>query len=209
MALYIAEETAAMFGQSRPLGIFWRLGLDPDPLRLWMGCGDYPVTDEGDFIAGFPTIDEEDDIYYGAGQWLNVPDLEVLINNLADRLDFMLAGFNPEVLSQLEEDPPTVTGCDVRVGIAPLDANWQPLSEIVALWTGTADYWATSQAVVKGLETPQNIAMLSCYSGGPGRRRPRRTSASDPQHQRLHPGDLFFNRYSLYRAGFTLSWPRF
>lgn len=211
MALYVDEETAELLGRSGPLGIFWRLNLEPPdgPLRYWMGVNDYPVKDTGEFETGLPSYDSVGDKYIGAGPMLNIPELEILINGAASEVEFFLSGVTDRALAQLDADAPAVVGTDCHVGLAPLDERWQPLSPILPVWTGTADFWTMKRDAVSGSDTPQQTLVLSCHAGDTGRSRPRRTTFTDAQQKLVHPTDKFFDRVSRYVRGYSAPWPRF
>lgn len=206
-APYLDTATAAAFSAMRNIGVFWRLDLptvtDGDQsLRIWMGVNDCPI--------GIDSIDPAGSVYLGAGRLLNVPELEVLINGKADRIEFFLSGVPSDVVAKIDEAAPPVKGKEVHIGIAPLDDNWQPLTSIIPLWMGIADYWSVKMEPTKDLMQPhQNIIALSVGSGATGRSRARRVSFSDLQQKAVYPTDRAFERVVRYSQSYTVTWPRF
>lgn len=203
MSLYVSAANALAFRDDCNLGIFWRLDLqDTDgPLRYWAGLA--PVK------AGIASIDGTDSVYIGAGQLVNIPELDILINGIAERVEFTLSGISDDATAQLGASPPEVTGALCHVGLAALDARWQPTTDIIPLWQGTADFWSIMQEPAKGVQAAVRTLRLSVASGDTGRSRPRRVSYSDAQQKSSHPTDKICDRVGIYARGYQVAFPRF
>lgn len=202
---YIDDATVAALRGGVNLGIFLRIDTSPDPLRLWFGVNDIPV--------GIEAIDEDGAVYIGAGKLIGLPELQVLINGLADRLEFYVAGVNSDFTAQIAEAAPGVRGKEVNVGITALDSRYQPLSSIKPLWTGFAGFWAVQRkAQPPGGNQTQTI-LLSVGTGDLARSRSARTYWTNPQQQRLSSLlsaiDRFCDRVARYTRNYEVSWPRF
>lgn len=197
---YVPAATAAMFAGSFNLGVFWRLGTDP-ALHLWMGTGDMPI--------GVPSLDDAGTVYTGAGKLIQIPDLELLINGIADRIDFAVSGVDAAFQAQLSASAPEVRGARCTVGIAALDERYQPKTQIIGLWSGTADYWTMEQKPAKGDQPSVRSISVSVGAGDTTRARPRLTSFTDAQQQIISPGDKFFSRVPRYTQDHLVAWPRF
>jgi hypothetical protein len=199
---YLPDATLAALRDCANLGVFFRAATNP-VLRLWAGVNTSPT-------IGIPSLDEIDAEYVGAGGLVNVPDLEILINGLADRVDFSLNGLDPTITNDLEGDGAPVLGRAVHVGIAPLDDDWQPLSPVVALWTGTADYWAETREPQRAVDKSVTHSLtLTTSTGDTSRSRPRLTTFTDSAQQLAYPTDRFFERVSRYVQSYSVPWPRF
>lgn len=203
--MYLSPTEAALFkgtdGGLR-LGVFFYLGLSPTPLRLWAGVNDVPI--------GIPSVDPSGSVYLGAGQLMNIPDLELLINGIADRVDFYLTGTDPTFIATLAPAAASVLGAQVIVGVAPLDVRFQPQTQIIGVWTGSADIMKMSGRPGNGPTSPatQTIA-VSCGTGDTSRARPRLTAFSQPQQQLISPSDTFFSCINRYIQQFVVSWPNY
>ena len=190
---------AALRGEIR-LGVFFRLGTTP-ALHLAFGVNDVPIT--------IPSIDPAGTIYQGGGAFLNVPDLEILINGLADKVTFQLNGLSPAQVTDLLRDAPPVLGARATIGIAPLDVRYQPLCQIVPLWTGTADFIAEEMKPQPDLTKNRTMSiMLTCMTGDTTRSAPNLTSYADAIQKARFPDDRFFERIVRYIPGLLVAWPR-
>lgn len=205
-SLALDATTKAAFKGSFRLAIFFRVGLDEvstgeTPIRLWTGLYDIP--------ARIPVYDAFGTTYYGTGKMINVPDLELLLNGVFDRIEFFVSGVDPEMSNNLETTAPPVIGAPVHIGIAAMDSRWVMLSNIIPVWMGRADYWGIVQPKVRTEETPTRTIYLSVGSGDTGRTRPRRVSFSNSQQKLVYPTDRFFNRVIRYSRDYLVAWPRF
>jgi hypothetical protein len=184
------------------LGIFFRLGTQP-ALRLWLGVNHSPP-------IGIPALDPEGTTYVGAGALLSVPELETLLNGIADRVEFSISGLDASVTDNVNSENAKVLGAPVHVGIAALDERYQPKSQIVPVWVGTADYWTEAAPVISDPMRPATRTLsLVASSGDTARARPRLVSFTDAAQKLLYPSDRFFERVARYVQAYVVSWPRF
>lgn len=202
------------FKAAQNFGIFFKLDMpttsDGDmTLRLWSGVGDYPVKTAGGVFTGFQSIDSNGDVYYGAGLLEDIPEVEVLVNGLAERVQFVMSGIPNYIAREVADSAPVVKGREVRVGMAPLDADYQPIISPVSLWFGVADYWSIQMDVAQGKEPAIFSIALSVGSGMTGRSRPRLVSFTNAQQLLAHPTDRFFDRVLRYTVSYTVAWPKF
>lgn len=198
---YLADTVITALRGCINLGVFFRLGTNP-PLHLWMGMNDIPI--------GIPSVDPSGTIYNGAGRLLGVDKFEMMINGLASTATFSLSGVDPVFTAELAANAPSVVGAVAQVGIAPLDARWQPLSQIIPLWIGTADFWSETKQPVSDSSSPDvRTISLSTSAGDTMRARQRLVNWTDSSHQTLYPGDLFCSQVSRYNQTYQAAWPRF
>jgi hypothetical protein len=216
---FLTSGEEAAFRAARNFGLFFRLSLpvttDGDmTVRIWAGVGNYPVraaTTDTPF-TGMESIDAAGDIYYGAGLLSDdqLPALEILLNGLADRVDFSLNSIPAQIISKIDESAPSVKGRDARLGMAPLDDNWQPVTPIKSLWFGIADFWSVKMDALEDDRKPAiRQLILSVGSGLTGRSRPRLVSFTDAQQRIRYPTDAFFSRVTRYVTTYTVKWPDF
>lgn len=200
---YVSDDVISALRGSYNLGLVFRLGTNP-PLRLWAGVNSSPP-------IGITAVDAVGgNTYIGAGGLLNIPDLEILINGLADRVDFSLSGLDAAITADLQDGAAPVLGAEVHVGFVPLDSNWQPTAPIVSLWVGTADFWAETQEPQTDITKSQTRTLtLSTSTGDTSRARPRLTTFTDSAQKLRFPTDRFFERVSRYIQSYSVTWPRF
>jgi hypothetical protein len=208
VTLYFPDTLAARMRGNMNLGLFFRLD-HPDPagvLRLWLGVGTRLMRMQlsAGEIEGTPFP------YYGAGRLQSVPDLDVLINDGATRMEISLEGVSDEAQAQIDTDPPDVVGRRLHIGIALFDSDWQPtLMDIMPVQHAIADYWGMSGTVARGKEPQTRILTLSASVGQTARSRPRRATYTDAQQKFFFPTDDFCVNVARYDRGYSLAWPKF
>ena len=202
MADYIPQEHSKYFGPSMRLGVFWRLDTSPDPIRLWMGVYDVK--------AGISAIDATGSTYLGAGRLMSVPDLEQLVNGVADRVEFYLSGADAGTFNSLLTSMPVIKGKRCHVGVAPMDERYQLLTPIIPIWTGIADFWiAEEKPVADPTKNIVRTVAISVGSGSTNRSRNKVLSWTDAEHRVNNPTDGFFSRVARYTNTYMVTWPRF
>lgn len=187
---------------SHRLGIFFYLDTAPEPMRLWLGINDIP--------AGIDSVDPDtNQRYVGGGVLQDIPNLEAVINGVADRADFTLSGLDPAEVARTDLDAIDVRGKDFYVGITTLDDDHQPMSSIIPLITGRASYQTEHMPPV-GPEDPITVTRgISVGFGITTRDRQSQALWSSVHHRAAHPDDAFCDGTSRLERGVSPSWPRF
>ncbi|WFU88993.1 hypothetical protein QA644_08110 [Rhizobium sp. CC1099] len=185
---------------SHQLGIFLRVDTDP-ALHIWFGVNDIPV--------GFDSIDPDGTVYLGGGVLIGVPTLEVLVNGTADSVDFTVAGIDPATGGKMLDSLPPLRGAAVQLGLTTLDDYFQPMSNIIPIWTGTASHVSESSAAVQGTQSPTLTLALSVVSGETTRSRPSRSLWSGPHQKAISPTDLFCDGTARLSRGVQPVWPHY
>lgn len=197
--LFIPEDEALLFRGSYSLGIYVRVETDP-PLRLWSGLN--PI----DHVM--PPIHVATETYLPV-RMLAVPELDMIINQVAARADITLEGISIEAADEIAGLGLDVVGCLVNFGFANHDKHWQPVTPIRSMAEGVADFWAMGQPAVTAGQAPTRTLSLSVGFGETGRKRARRVAYSDTQQQARYPGDTFCKDVPRYHRGYAIAWPRF
>ena len=191
---------AALRGSHR-LGVFVHAEIEPDPMRLWLGINDIP--------AGIDAIDPDtQQRYLGGGMLREVPNLEAVINGVADRADFQLSGIDPATAARVDLAAIDVRGKPFHVGITTLDDDHQPMSAIIPLITGRSSYVTEASPPVTGTDNPSVTWGLSVGFGVTTRDRQSQVLWSSVHHKAAHPGDLFCDGTARMERGVAPSWPR-
>lgn len=195
----IPDDIAAIFRGSHQLGVFLRLGTD-DPVRLWLGVNDIP--------AQMQSIEAGSEIYYGGWRLQDVPDLEFVINGVADRADFTLSGIDPDTRALSNLDAVDVRGRDFHIGVTALDDHFQPVSPILPLVTGRASL-ITERMLPAGETEDRTISLtLSVGFGITTRGRQSQSLWSSAHHKADYPTDLFCDATARLERGVYPTWPR-
>ncbi|RWP31824.1 hypothetical protein [Mesorhizobium sp.] len=197
---YVPQAVLDAMAGSHILGIFFRLETDPG-LHIWAGVNDIP--------AGFDSIDEDDTVYLGGGRLLNVPTLEVLVNGQSSSVEFGIAGIDPSTAQKVVDTMPDVRGKDIKIGFTTLDKYYQPMSSIVALWTGTASHPTESSPPVTGGENKKTNLSLAVVSGTNTRSRASQVLWTPAHQKALHPTDEFCSGVARLGRGVAPAWPTY
>jgi hypothetical protein len=72
----------------------------------------------------------------GAGELINLPDLEGLLNGQAQRMEVTLSGIDDRTLAFAVDEADQVPGAAVYIGRVEFDEDWQIASPVVWEWTG-------------------------------------------------------------------------
>lgn len=194
----LAAQAQLGSGLVRPAFLF-RLATDP-VVRLWAGAGDLAI--------GEDNIEDVDQaIYTGMGELLNPPEFDQLINGVAERVEFVLAGaaVDGTVAALASSAADSVRGCEVWLGFLAFDERFQILSPTAWLGQWTADSLKVNR-VSEGGEVQRTIS-LSCGNAMTGRRKAANAYWSGPDQRRRSADDAFCDRAKVYNAGSTKSWP--
>lgn len=198
------DELAALASGIVRKGIFFRLDIEPDPVRLWLGYGAIePGVNVYDTEAGAT--------YLGMGELQNVPAVKQLINGAAERVEFTLSGVSGAVLAAANGgDAEAIKGAPATIGFGLFGSTWSQLLGGVH-WCGfyVADYLERQQAPADIGGQIVRTVTLSCGSRFTGRRRPAFSYFTDQDQQARHPGDLSCSLTPNYAHGFTKKWPTF
>ncbi|MFB2553994.1 hypothetical protein [Ensifer soli] len=202
---YISDAVCNRLSQSGPIGFFIRVAPEGvEPLRIWTGAGDIP--------ARFDAVDPSGTVYYGAGRLNGLPTLAVMVNGGSDAVDFTLSGIDPQTARTTLSSIPPVNGAPVTVGLSVFDNYYQPLTEPIPIWTGTAARLGESSPVVTG-DQPITLALsLSVVAGENMRARASRAVWSSAHQKSLYltsSDDRFCDNTALLARGVQPVWPNY
>lgn len=158
-----------------------RIASDP-PARIWSGAGDLEIP--ADIVEAEPAI------YLGAGEMLNAPDFQHLINGVAERLEFSMSGVSEETMRLALEDAPSTKGAAVHLGRVDFDQDWQIIGvEWEAVFR--ADFVAVDSKDTSG--TRVRTITLSVGSGDTGRSYAPLSFFTDTDQRQRSPTDAIFS----------------
>ncbi|MDW9540276.1 hypothetical protein GOB07_30260 [Sinorhizobium meliloti] len=185
---------------SHQLGIFLRIGTTPS-LHMWFGINDIP--------ANFDSIDPTGTVYLGGGKLVGVPTLEVLVNGTADSVEFTLSGIDPTSAARMIDNLPAVRGATVQMGITTLDLYYQPMSNVIPIWTGTASHVSESSRATPSEQSVTLTLSLAVVAGEATRSRGARSVWSSPHQKAISETDKFCDGTSRLARGVQPVWPNF
>lgn len=161
--------------------------IDCDPiLRVWSGVN--PRMIPADIVESEPAL------YLGGGALVSVPDLEQVINGVAQRLEVTVSGVDAETLRLAREDAASVKGARCLVGNVFLDDDWQ-VTEVEWLAVLRADFLTTAhQAKTRSIT-------LSISTFDTDRSRAPLAFWTDADQRRRSPTDRFFDHVASINAG--------
>jgi len=203
MTLNDAELAALASGVVR-FGDLFRLETDP-VVRLWLGVGDLAVEAN--------VLDVSGGTYLGLGDVGELPEIDVMINGAASRVEFTMSGVSGTVAAKAAaHDTDSVKGKRTSLGFVIFDQGWQMLGPPRWYAHYRADYLSVDRQPVTDLDSKTVLMRsirLSCGSLMTTRRRPARSYFSDADQQARHPGDMFCSLVPKYANGFSKQWPVF
>lgn len=197
---FVPDNVIEALRGSHSLGIFMRIETDP-ALHIWFGVNDIPV--------GFDSIDPDGTVYLGGGRLIGVPTLEVLVNGTSDSVEFTISGVDPATGSKMLDSLPPVRGAIVQMGLTTLDQYYQPMSNVIPIWTGTASHVGEASPSVAGGQSPTLTLSLAVVAGERTRSRPSRSLWSSAHQKALSPGDKFCDQTARLARGVIPTWPRY
>lgn len=185
----------SLSGSGNRGAVFLRIDSDP-AIALWLGFGDIAVPVNDLDLAG--------QTYRGLGALVGIPELEQLLNGESARADFSMSGVPAAIAALAEGQFAEIEGEAVNIGYSAMDADWQLSGALLWVWDGRVDVLNIAmQATQSGVQV--YTLELSVGTANTGRSRPDYANWTDAQHQRAHPGDLFFNH--VPPAEKTKRWP--
>lgn len=182
------------------LAVFLRVETDP-ALHLYFGVNDVPI--------GFDSIDPDGTVYLGGGRLQGIPALQILVNGSSAAIDFTVSGIDPETGAKMIDSIPPVRGALVQVGLTALDDYYQPITQIIPIWTGIASHLKEARAPVRSGENPTVTLSLATVAGENTRSRPSKVLWSDAMQRSLYPTDAFCNGTARLARGIQPKWPVF
>jgi len=198
---WIPEEVIEELRGSHELAVFIYMATDPE-MRLFYGVNDIPTGIQG----VDPTTSE---VYLGGGRLLEIPVLEVLINGIADRVEFVLSGLDPASAEEIDSNTPPVRGADFYIAVTTLDKYYQPMTSPIPMAAGRASHTTEKSDPVTGND-PVTVSMgLSVGFGAATRSRNTSVLWSSVHQKMISPDDLFCDHTARQARGVQVTWPRF
>lgn len=173
----------------------FRIATDP-PVLFWTGFGDLAVPADA--------VVPDDAIALGAGQLISVPDLEQLINGIAQRLDFTFSGVSEQTIAFAHEEAADVAGARVDIGRMDQGPDWQQLAPVEWEWTGEArSLTVGSQSTDEGRS---RSITLTVAAGDTTRSRAPLAFFTDSDQRRRSSDDAIFSHVAGINSGTSRRW---
>jgi hypothetical protein len=166
-----------------------------DPATFWTG--------HGNLLLPADSVLEQATLVSGAGQLVDIPDLEQLINGTAQRMEVTLSGVSEETIILAREEALQIPGAPVWIGRISFDQNWQIIS-VEWEWSGEGVKLAVGSDGSSG--TRSRSIKLTIAAGETTRRRAPNAYFTAADQQRDYPDDTFFSNVSRIAQGMTRRW---
>lgn len=167
----------------------------PDPAVFWSGHG--PLLLPADDVVPDPVV------IMGAGELVDIPALEQLINGKAQRLEVTMSGVSEETVAIAAEEALSIAGSAVSIGRIEFDEAWQ-IVDVEWEWFGEArGLTVNSQPADQGRN---RSITLSVVAGDPSRRRPALAFFTDADQRYDFPDDAVFSNVAGISQGTTRRW---
>lgn len=172
-------------------------------IRISSCVSDFPIP--ADLIE-----DGEDAIYTGWGELLDLPKFNMLINGLAEKVEFTVSATmaTGELAALASSEAADIRGAAVNVGWCAMDEDWQRISPVAWPWDGEAHSLKVNRAPAAA-DTPGVVQSITLPVASllSGRKRPSPSYWTDPDQKRRSPTDRFCDRVKTYEVGTTRVWP--
>ncbi len=164
----------------------------PDPAVFWSGHG--PLLLDTDDVLPAPTV------IMGAGQLVDIPALELLINGKAQRLEVTLSGVSEETIAIAVDEAAQIPGTPVHIARITFGEAWQIVS-VDWEWAGEGR-GLTISSQDAGSSRVRTL-VLSIAAGDVSRRRPALSFFTDADQRYDFPDDAVFSGVAGISAGTT------
>lgn len=171
------------------------LGTD-EPAVFWTGHTDLILPDDG--VLDVPTL------ALGAGELVNLPDIEGLINGAAQRMEVTLSGVDSDTVALAAEEAAQVPGAAAYIGRIEFDADWQMIGTVTWEWSGVGEKLSINSNG-EGDQRRRTIS-LSVAAGETTRNRSPFAFFTDADQRRDFPDDDFFTHVAGINAGTSRRW---
>lgn len=167
-----------------------------DPALFWSGYGDLLIP--ADSVVPDPAI------ALGAGELVNIPDFDQLINGTAERMEFTLSGVRDRTIAFAQEEAAEVPGAQVDIGRMDFDEDWQPVGAVEWEWRGEGKSLSVdSKSTGTGRE---RMIKLVVAAGSTSRTRAPISYFTDADQRRRSSDDGFFSHIAGITAGTSRRW---
>ncbi len=133
----------------------------------------------------------------------------MLVNGTADSVEFTLSGIDTTTAAKTIDSLPVVRGAAVQMGITTLDQYFQPMSDIIPIWTGTASHVGEQSPATPSGQSVTLTLSLAVVAGEATRSRGARSVWSTPHQKAISPTDKFCDGVSRLARGVQPVWPNF
>ncbi|MES2903771.1 MAG: hypothetical protein V4696_06255 [Pseudomonadota bacterium] len=172
----------------------FRIGTDL-PALFWSGHGNLPLA--ADTVLPAPVV------VPGAGELVDIPDLEQLINGTAQRLEVTLSGVSEAAIVLANEEADQVPGARVDIGRVTFDDDWIVVS-VEWEWSGEGKSLAISSDTTEQGRT--RSLKLVVGAGETTRGRAPLAFFTAAEQQRDFPTDQFFSHVAKINGGTSRRW---
>lgn len=173
----------------------FRLETD-EPAMFWTG--------HGDLLLPADAVLPEVTLALGGGDLVNLPDLEQLINGIAQRVEVTLSGVSQRTVALAAEEISQVSGAAAFIGRIQFDEDWQQQGPVVWEWAGEGRGLSVSGDDSEDGRT--RSITLKLGAGDTTRSRAPLAFFTDADQKRDFPDDDVFSHVAGINAGTSRRW---
>lgn len=167
-----------------------------EPAMFWTG--------HGDLLLPADTVLGEPEIALGGANLVNLPDVEQLINGVAQRVEIQLSGVSAETMRFAQEEAAQVPGAPVYIGRIQFDEAWQQAEPVEWEWSGEGKNLSVSSQ--DGDDGHVRTLTLRVGAGDTTRSRSPLAFFTDADQKRDFPDDDVFSHVAGINAGTSRRW---
>lgn len=167
-----------------------------DPAIFWSGHGDLLLP--ADDVLPDPVV------VPGAGELVSLPELEQLINGVAQRVEVVLSGVDERTVAIAAEEASQVPGAAVHIGRVTFDDDWQVVGAVEWEWQGEARALTISSEDTGNGR--QRTLTLRVAAGDTTRSRAPLAFFTDADQRRAFADDDFFSNVGAINSGTSRRW---
>lgn len=168
----------------------------PEPALLWTGHTDLLLPADG--VLPAPAI------ALGGGELINLPELESLINGIAQRVEVVISGISDETLRFAQADAQDIPGAAVYIGRVEFDEEWQLVGPVEWEWSGEGQKMTIGSDPTN--QGRSRTITLHIAAGETTRARSPLSFFTDADQRRNYPTDVFFSHVAGITAGTSRRW---
>lgn len=168
-----------------------------EPAMFWTGHGDLLLPPDSVIPGPAP------EIALGGGTLVSIPDLELLLNGRAQRLEIAVSGVDEATLVFAQEEAPQVPGAPVYIGRVEFDEDWQ---QALVEWEWSGEGRGLFVAGEDGSDGRTRTITLRVGAGDTTRSRAPYAFFTDADQRRDYPTDAFFSNIGRINAGTSRRW---
>jgi len=152
-------------------------------------------------IPADDVIGPEPQTALGAGNLVNIPDFQQLINGVSESVEITVSSVSAQTLIFAIEESPSIYNARVDIGVMPCDSLWQQSGPVVWEFNGRAKTVSVVRGAADSQRIPTRALTLTIEHGDTVRSRAPTAFFTDADQHRRSPTDDIFSHVAGINAG--------